>query len=494
MKENLPLVRRGSQALRADPRRVIAQLFLPGQELAVNGMSRADSVVGRVLAMNEEEASKILAGVHATFGPRHRGLAATFASHYALIAHHVGSPEGLSATQRSLLGSYFTQERAIEAAALFNPSLVPHPDQSGLGAGEQRFVMSVRGVGEGHLSSVGFRSGVLGPGDTLRMDDPGQLATDGTMTPAPLDREFCRTYLAESKLDRETVRHVLGLLPATFDAAQIEAAALEAVHDRLTRGTGREVFDRLRWMATCRYALRFPEDVPLGERVLMPVSPAESHGVEDARFVRFAEDNGSHRYFATYTAYDGSRVASHLLETEDFLTFQSSQLTGRASRDKGLALFPRRVGGKYLAISRWDRESIAIAASADARQWEEPVTLRRPMRPWELVQLGNCGSPIETPEGWVVLTHGVGPMRAYGIGALLLDLADPVQVIGSLAEPLISVADDERDGYVPNVVYSCGAMVNGETLVVPYGCSDQQIRIAFVDLPGLLDRLHHREL
>jgi predicted GH43/DUF377 family glycosyl hydrolase len=489
MKEDLPLVRRGSQTLHADPRRVLAQLFLPGQELTSNGRSRADAVVDRVLAMSVEEASETLAGVYATRGPRHRGLAATFASHYELIAHRVGDPERLSAAQRSLLGAYFTQERAIEAAALFNPSLVPHPDQSGLAIGEQRFVMSVRGVGEGHVSSVGFRSGIVGPGDTLRMDDPGLLATEGAVEAAPLDREFCGSVLAEAGLDPTIVRHVLGLLPATFTAVDIDAAASGDARDRLTGGSGREVLDRLRWMAACRYDVRFAKDVPLGERVLMPVSPAESHGVEDARFVRFAEDDASHRYYATYTAYDGSRVASHLLETEDFLTFRVSQLTGRASRDKGLALFPRRVGGRYLAISRWDRESIAVAASTDARNWGDPATLTRPMRPWELVQLGNCGSPIETPEGWIVLTHGVGPMRAYGIGALLLDLADPLRVIGSLPEPLMTAADDERDGYVPNVVYSCGAMVNGQTLVVPYGCSDQQIRVAFVDLPGLLDRL-----
>jgi predicted GH43/DUF377 family glycosyl hydrolase len=490
MKENLPLVRRGSQAFSGDPRRVLAQLFLPGQELAVHGKSRADSVVDRVVSMDAAEATETLAGVYATLGSRHRGLAATFLSHYELIAHRVGHPDRLSPTQRSLLGAYFTQERAIEGAALFNPSLVPHPDQSGLAVGEQRFVMSVRGVGEGHLSSVGFRSGIVGPGDTLRMDDPGRFAAEGAVEPAPLDREFCRTFLAEGGFDPAMVRHVLGLLPATFSAAHIEAAASEAAHDRLTRGSGREVLDRIRWMATCRYDVRFSADVPLGERVLMPVSPAESHGVEDARFVHFTEDDGSHRYYATYTAYDGARVASHLLETEDFLTFEMGQLTGHAARDKGMALFPRRVGGRYLAISRWDRESIAIAASSDARDWGEPATLTRPTRPWELVQLGNCGSPIETPSGWILLTHGVGPMRAYGIGALLLDLADPMRVIGSLAEPLMTAADDERDGYVPNVVYSCGAMLHGETLVVPYGCSDQQVRIAFVDLPGLLDRLH----
>jgi predicted GH43/DUF377 family glycosyl hydrolase len=487
MKEDLPLVRRGSQTFHADPRRLVAQLFLPGQELAVNGTSRADSVVDRVLAMDGEEASKTLADVYATMGPRHRDLAATLTSHYELIAHRVRRPEALSATQRSLLGAYFTQERAIEAAALFNPSLVPHPDQSGLATGEQRFV-----VGEGHVSSVGFRSGILGPGDTLRMDDPGRLATLGSVQPAPLDREFCRAVLTAGDCDPVMLRYVLDLLPATFTGADVDAAASKAARDRLTRGSGREVLDRIRWMVACRYEVRFASDIPVGERVLLPVSPAESHGVEDARFVRFAEDDGSHRYYATYTAYDGSRVATHLLETDDFLTFQASQLTGRASRDKGLALFPRRVDHRYLAISRWDREGLAIASSSDARVWGEPTTLSRPTRPWELVQLGNCGSPIETPEGWIVLTHGVGPMRAYGIGALLLDRDDPAHVIGSLAEPLMTAADDERDGYVPNVVYSCGALVHGETLVVPYGCSDQRVRIAFVDLGGLLDRLHHR--
>jgi predicted GH43/DUF377 family glycosyl hydrolase len=257
----------------------------------------------------------------------------------------------------------------------------------------------------------------------------------------------------------------------------------------LTRGSAEAIVERIRRIASCNYQLQFPPDRPISERVIYPSSPDESRGVEDARFTRFVDDDATITYYATYTAFDGSEVTPHLLQTKDFETFESTQLIGGAARNKGMALFPRRIGGEYLMLSRWDRESIAITRSTDTRHWGAAVTLRTPVEPWELIQLGNCGSPIETPDGWLVLTHGVGPMREYGIGAILLDLDEPSKVVGALSRPMLTPADEERDGYVPNVVYSCGALIHEQTLVLPYGCSDSSIRVAFVDLQELLKAL-----
>jgi predicted GH43/DUF377 family glycosyl hydrolase len=245
----------------------------------------------------------------------------------------------------------------------------------------------------------------------------------------------------------------------------------------------------MRLIASSNYPLSFAPDRPLSERLLQPHSADEARGVEDARFTRFIDDDGGVTYYGTYTAYDGSHIAPRLLRTQDFTTFESSRLLGNAAKNKGMAIFPRRVGGRYLALSRWDRESIGIAESPDTIRWNGIVTVQSPEQPWELIQLGNCGPPLETPDGWLVLTHGVGPMRQYGIGAILLDLDDPTKRIGALTEPLLTPAADEREGYVPNVVYSCGAMIHGQKLVLPYGCSDSSIRVAFVDLPELSTRL-----
>jgi len=223
--------------------------------------------------------------------------------------------------------------------------------------------------------------------------------------------------------------------------------------------------------------------------VLWPATSLESHGVEDARFVRFIEDDGNATYYATYTAFDGADITQQLLHTDDFLSFEASPMVGPAATNKGLALFPRRIGGRFAAMSRHDRETNAVTFSDTLGHWSDAVTCQTPDRDWEVIQLGNCGSPIETPSGWLVLTHGVGPMRTYSIGALLLDLDDPTTVLATLPEPLLTPATDEQDGYVPNVVYSCGALLHGDTLVVPYGIADTAIAIATVQVPELLDAM-----
>jgi predicted GH43/DUF377 family glycosyl hydrolase len=487
------LVRRGTAVLRPDPARVVAQLFLPGQEILTRGISRADAVIQRVLAMTDTEVAETLTATLSRFADRHHDLRATLAENFALLAHRVPTGSDASADQRDLIGAYFTQEYSVESAALFNPSMVVHPDQTGLATGELRFIMSVRAVGEGHISSIEFRTGVVDAEGDVHVDEPGKHLVAGRATPAAMSRTFLTDALS-GRADAASAEHILELLPDLFSPADLDAALAKVKRDRLTRGSADAIGERIRWIASCNYQLQFPPDRPLSELVISPMGPDESHGVEDARLTRFSNEDGSITYYATYTAFDGSQVAPHLLQTDDFHRFDVTQLIGPAAKNKGMALFPRRVNGLFHALSRWDRESIGVATSIDARSWGSATTVLSPVQPWELIQLGNCGSPIETPAGWLVLTHGVGAMREYGIGAMLLDLDDPTVLIGALAEPLLTPAADERDGYVPNVVYSCGALVREQSLVLPYGCSDSTIRIAHVDLPELLRRLGDPEL
>lgn len=483
------LVTRTDIILRPDPRRVIVKLFLPGQEMLITGESRATAVIHRVMAMRPPEVATTLAATLAAFGGRHRELERTLERHFVLVAHRLVQRDEVTPDQRLLIGAYFTQEYSVEAAALFNPSMVLHPEQHGLAAGAVRVVLSARAVGEGHLSSVEFRTGVVGPGDAVRIDDPGEILVPGARRHVSYERNMFRQTLTELDCYDERAAFVLDRLAEHFIEAELEAAIAELSRQRLTRGAVDETIDHLRRIAACNYDLDFPATSQLAERVIWPTSPAESHGIEDARFTRFVDDDGVVTYYATYTAFDGTHVAPHLLQTVDFRRFRMSQLGGPGARNKGMALFPRQIGGRYVALSRWDRENNAITTSTDGRFWAEASTLQTPRQPWELIQLGNCGPPIETPHGWLVLTHGVGPLRVYAIGAILLDLDDPRHVTGRLTEPLLVPSPDERIGYVPNVVYSCGALAHGDTLVLPYGCSDSSIRVARIDLPALLDRL-----
>ena len=484
-----PLVRRTPHVLRPDPARVVTKIFLPGQELAASARSRSTAVLDRVLALSDEAVVESLATAMSSFGTRHRDLAATLEARFDLVAHRLHDPQAVSSERRQLIGAYFSMEYAIEAAALFNPSMVAHPDQSGLAAGATRFVMTVRAVGEGHHSSVEFRTGTIDAEDTVTFDEPGQRTVLPEAVATTYSRAVFEQQHAELDGNLSSADFVLEALPPSFTRADLDLALAGLRDQRLTRGSAARATDRVEWIAACNYSIEFPSDSSLHDRVILPRSPSESRGIEDVRLVRFTDDDGAIDYRGTYTAYDGARVVPQLIRTEDFRTFRLSQLSGPAAKNKGLALFPRRVGGELLALSRWDRESNALARSADLNHWEVAGELQAPEHPWEIVQIGNCGSPLETSAGWLVLTHGVGPMREYSIGALLLDLNDPRIVIGKLARPLLSPTPDERDGYVPNVVYSCGGLLHGDTLVLPYGCSDASIRVALIDVPGLLESL-----
>jgi predicted GH43/DUF377 family glycosyl hydrolase len=483
------MVTRLDTTLTADPARVLARLFVPGHELVGATESRATGVLARIRALGEDEVGSTLRGVLARYTGRHRDLRSTLAAHYGEIAHRVPDGDTLTQERRTLIGAWFTHEYSVEAAALFNPSIVAHPDQSGLPAGHLRFVMSLRAVGEGHLSSVEFRTGVLGAGHELSLDDPGPHVETGRTSPAVHDEVLFAAMLGEDGSDAESTSFLVGSLPARFGEQELERAIEVLAGQQVTRHGGARTAERARRIARCSYEVEFSPRSAIAERVLWPHAPSEARGMEDARFVRVVSDDGSATYRATYTAFDGDHVAPQLIETSDFRRFRMSQLAGPAAKNKGMALFPRRVGGRHVALSRWDRENNAIATSPDGFVWGEPRTLHVPTRAWELTQTGNCGSPVETDEGWLVLTHGVGPMREYAIGALLLDLEEPSRVIGALREPLMRPRDDERDGYVPNVVYSCGALLHGDRLLLPYGASDASVRFAVVDVPHLLAQL-----
>jgi predicted GH43/DUF377 family glycosyl hydrolase len=474
--------------LKPDASRTLSRLFVPGQETLIQGDSRAKVVIDRVLAMSEDEIDRTLARTRARFAGRYRDLDAALEINFGLVAHRLGGGTEVSGARRLLIGAYFTSQYALEAAALFNPSIVPHPDQSGCGQGELRFVMSLRAVGEGHLSSIEFRTGLVGADSSVTVDEPGRFLDTGQSRSGRYDRDVFEEKLAEAGHEGEDALFLLSRLPPRFGLTELDAAIDELSGQQVTRGDSVALVDRVRWAAASSYQVEFDQQYPLSERVLWPTGPAESHGMEDARFVRFADGAGP-AYCATYTAFDGNGISSHLLETDDFLTFTVAQLAGQATRNKGMALFPRRIDGRYAALSRWDRESNAIAYSDDRRRWDSAVTVHAPEHPWELIQLGNCGSPIETPAGWLVFTHGVGPMREYAIGAILLDLDQPERMISALAEPLLVADESERDGYVPNVVYSCGSLLHNGTIVMPYGCSDSSVRIATIDLDTLLAEL-----
>jgi predicted GH43/DUF377 family glycosyl hydrolase len=486
------IVTRCDVTLRADPSRTLARLFVPGHELITSTESRATGVLGRLLALPESVVTATLQRVRERYGDRHRDLSDVLARHYRQISHRVPDVGPLSDDRRALVGAAFTQEFAIEGAALFNPSAVAHPDQSGLPDGAVRFLMSLRAVGEGHISSVEFRTGVVGPGQALCLDPPGRCVETGDVRPTSYDRALFAALLSEQGADEESHRYLIGRLSTTFDRGELGRALVALTGQQITRHGGSHTAELARQLADCSYEVVFPAETPLSQRVLWPHAATETNGMEDVRLVRFAQDDGSASYLGTYTAYDGIRISPQLLQTSDFTTFRISLLAGPAAKDKGLALFPRKVGGRYLALTRSDRESTGLTFSVDGLRWGQPTWLHGPTQPWELIQTGNCGSPIETPAGWIVLTHGVGPMREYSIGALLLDLDDPTRVLGCLDEPLLVPAEDERDGYVPNVVYSCGALPVGDELLLPYGASDATVRFAFVNVPELLSRLTMR--
>jgi predicted GH43/DUF377 family glycosyl hydrolase len=407
------------------------------------------------------------------------------------VQGHIFTDRPLSRERRLLIGAQFSGEYALESAALFNPSIVPHPDQTHVPEGGLRFIMSLRATGEGHISSIEFREGLLSPEGTISINPVSRYVTLPEVVPNPLYRKkrFI-VKLHEIGFYNECAVAVMSPLgddftrsELTLTVSQVRRETQPISHDF------RRTLECIQWLADSNYEVQFPANLALSERIIFPISDNESNGIEDARFVRFVEDDGTVMYYATYTAYNGRAILPQLIETQDFLHFRILTLNGNAVQNKGMALFPRKVNGSYAMLSRQDDENLFIMFSDNPHHWNDPQILLRPAEPWETVKVGNCGSPIETEAGWLVITHGVGPMRKYCLGAALLDLNDPTKVIGRLREPLLSPEGNEREGYVPNVVYSCGSLIHGTELILPYAMSDKATAVASVPLKKLLAAL-----
>lgn len=468
-------------------------MFVPGREGFNNEDSRTDTVIKRLLALSDAEVQEALEDTIQRCGSRHRDLIQVFRDHAAALSDRVDDGEPLGEERTLLLGATFTNEIAVEGAALCNPSVVPHPDEAEPEGDGLRFLLSTRQIGEGHRSSIAFRAGTLRSDGEVAMEPRSGFATVASTRSGVLHGSVLRAELDAIGMGGENAAFVLNGLPPTFTSEQL-GQRVRALRSRSTTGVrvGRTV--AAIWdIAERSYGCDVPPEMPLSEAVLWPAMRTESHGMEDARFVSFADADGSRTTYATYTAYDGNSISQQLLQTDDFRSFNMSPISGPAADNKGVALFPRRIGGRFAALSRRDRESNSIAFSDDIRVWPAPVPFQVPLASWELLQLGNCGSPIETEDGWLVLTHGVGPMRTYSIGAVLLDLDDPTKVIGRLEEPLLTPTPDEQDGYVPNVLYSCGSLVHGGTLLVPYGIGDAAIGFATGPVSDVLAAMRRPE-
>ena len=478
------LTQRHELVMAPDDKRVVIKLFVPGEDSQVVH-NRASSLIERILQLEEAEITRLLDEVLSRFAGRHHDICGTFQHHFDLVHHRVPTDVELTPSARALIGAYFSHEFAVEAAALCNPSMVPHPDQNGLDAGELRVAISLRQVGEGHVSSVGFCSAIVGPGETIRLEDRGGPLMIGHRIGAKHQRDLLLAGLHEEEIDNEVSAFIMNALPERYDDEEFDEVLIHLPGELLARPTSPQTLDVIRRIVATDYAVDFPPTVPLHQRVLWPATPAESNGMEDARFVPVIEDDGRPAYQATYTAYDGRLIGGRMLHTRDLRHFEVTAMRGPAARNKGMALFPRPVGGRHLALCRSDGETLGLSTRDEQMQWKQAVPLLVPHRGWDLVQVGNCGSPVETEAGWLVLTHGVGPMRRYAIGAMLLDLEEPEHVLADLPAGLLAPDEIEREGYVPNVVYSCGGMVHDGLFWLPYGASD--VRVGFASIP--LERL-----
>ncbi len=480
-------VKRTTTILKHDQSRVLLRPFTPGEP------ERMGRIIARIMSLPEDQVGLLVDEVSAEFSQRHGQIRELFLERFEQVRELLLTDEGLSEQRRLLIGSYFLAEYSLESAALFNPSIVPHPDQTGLPTGSLRFILSLRATGEGHISSITFRTGIIHPDHRIEVLTPAGFLTEPRQVPNPLYEKgsFARK-LIELGLTREFTRRVMNKLGNSFALEELRAS-LRAEQFRLPDGMMREDQDEAQgiWMlARSNYEVQFQPEQELSERIIFPAIPSQRNGIEDARFVCFQNDDGTHVYYATFTAFDGKVVMPELVETSDFLLFRFISLNGLAAENKGMAIFPRKINGLYAMLSRQDNENIYLMFSDSVHCWDERQALLKPIFPWELVQLGNCGSPIETDAGWLVLSHGVGPLRKYCIGAFLLDRDDPAKVIGRLREPLLKPNQNEREGYVPNVVYTCGALLHQGELIIPFGLADHATSFATVPLQEVLAAMH----
>jgi predicted GH43/DUF377 family glycosyl hydrolase len=480
-------VNRKKERYYPDSKRVITRFFAHLE-------MKAKSIISKILDMSEQEAEISLNQVLREFAKRHRNIIKIFLTNYAKVSQYINefpeSPEKMSSTKRLLVGSFFTMEYSVESAALFNPSIVKHPEQSGLEEGQERIIMSYRATGESHISSIVFRSGIIDKNNNMTFDPKGNYVAEAeTIRDHIYDKKEFIAILQEHEVRNSISTEILSKLNDEFYYTDLKDLINQMRDTRKLNLDEQKTIKQMMWLAKSHYEILFSQETDISERVIFPVSTTESRGIEDARFVKFIDDDGEITYYATYTAYDGYTILPKLLETKDFYHFKNLPLHGECIKDKNFALFPRKVNGQYAMLSRIDGVNHYIMFSNSLTLWDHATLLLEPKYTWELIQIGNCGSPIETEEGWIVITHGVGQMRKYSLGAILLDLQDPTKVIGSLKEPLIVPNEDEREGYVPNVVYTCGAIINNNELIIPYAISDYASSFATVNVKVLIEKL-----
>ncbi len=455
---------------------------------------RTTEIVMRVYHMTDEEAETTINQILRDFSKRHRNITRILSRHFNKVKHVFKDLEievdALTERKKLLIGSYFTMEYSVESAAFFNPSVIEDPDQSGLNDGDKRIIVSFRATGEGHISSLVFRRGIIDKKNNLKFQPSGKLIDEAERVKNyKYNKKKFEKKLEEMDVPRNLYCMVLDELPDKFLYPEIRKIVENILENNLLTIEKQKVLREILWLADSHYELKFSLDTDISERAIFPIAETEKKGIEDARFVKFTDDKGNIDYYATYTAYDGYTIMPKLLHTKDFYHFKVIPLHGRFAQDKNLALFPRKIKGKYAMLSRIDGKNNYIMYSDHINIWEEAQIIQEPKYPWEMVQVGNGGSPIETENGWLMITHGVGPMRKYSLGACLLDLENPEKVIGRLNEPLLTPNEEEREGYVPNVVYTCGALIHKRSLVIPYAMADYASGFAVVNLDGLLEEL-----
>jgi predicted GH43/DUF377 family glycosyl hydrolase len=521
----LVAVTRKKNIFSPDPSRVIARFLQLNDE-------RSTDIIKQVLAMPEKEVNTAMSQLLRGYSRRHRNISRIFENHFNKLASIFDkievNEEDLSLAQKALIGSYFTMEYSIESAAFFNPSAMEHPDQSELRMNEKRVIFSFRATGEGHISSVVFRTGILDKNSNLSIEPVGKMLAEAdkivqtvydkksfqvklnemqdheTIIPAiiidnPVEMQDTENMIPSAVIDKKdkiqdkfkniSPDFILDQLGDSFTYEELTKVLESAIKDpEITEGQIK-IINQILWMASAHYEIHFSIDSAISERVIFPISATEKKGIEDARFVKFTDDNGEITYYATYTAYDGMTILPKLISTTDFYNFKILPINGEIARNKGMALFPRKINGKYAMLCRMDGVNNYIAYSDKINIWNDAKIIQKPKYPWELVQIGNAGSPIETKDGWLVITHAVGSMREYTLGASLYELDNPEIEIGRLTEPLMVPNELEREGYVPNVIYSCGSIIHNDELIIPYAMSDYSSTYATVDLEELLNAL-----
>jgi predicted GH43/DUF377 family glycosyl hydrolase len=469
-----------------DPKRVIARFFF-------NGNDRAKEVIQRVMELTEEEAFGIISPLLQEYSKRHRNITRVLNRHCSKLKNLFEELnidyDSLTVYLKLLIGSYFTHEYSIESAAFFNPSIVEDPDQSDLEDGERRVIISFRAVGEGHISSITFRRALIDRYNNITVIPAGSYIDEAEIVRnAVYNKKLFFDKAVVTQINIDVLNEVEGKLDHHFEYANLRRILIDS--QKLQEDDLKKLeYDKILWLADSYYEIVFSMDTDISDRVIFPISEYERKGIEDARFVKFTNDDGSPVYYATYTAYDGALIMPKLLQTNDFYNFRIMPLYGDGAQNKNLALFPRKINGKYVMISRIDGCNNYIMYSDKINIWEKPIQLQKPKFSWEFVQIGNCGSPIETEHGWLMITHGVGPMRKYVLSVSLLKLDDPAVEIGRLKEPLLVPNSEEREGYVPNVIYSCGSIIHNNKLIIPYGLSDYSTSFAEVEVDALIDRL-----